>query len=639
MGSRPGHFTHEITLAVPAVAALAVTVVDADGRPVADAEVEGNGSQFAQRTWCPLGRTGADGVLRRRGQVERGAQLRARAAGHAPSPWTPSTVGRDRTQSCQLVLGRPGQPLLGRVVDERGAPLAAELGTIAFADDLVEPWFDQTAADGTFALDWLPLGHVAIVARARRGGSTLLGMVRTDVPSHGPIEVRVANGGTLQGTTKFADGGPGGDATLSLRLLADGAFALPFAQRTLRAAGAGEFVVPDLLPGRWLVRATIGDAEVQQIVEIGAGQVATWHAVGKPVASLRVHVRDEHGESLADWRVQPMDTRGHPLGMPGLTMGDGITMESTTWKFPTDAPLTLALFDPAAYAWSPDFPVHRVPGVVADGSVLTVTVPDRARATHRVRGLVVDENGQPLAATVMATSAEVWWTGPTVATDAHGAFALGPFAPGRVTLTVSAAGLPDLRLPEVTIPVDGDLDLGSLSMARAGTVRLVAAAGIDVPDDLRLELVAESGERHPLPRDDAGGFVPEALPCGRYQLRGSSGTQRVLPLAVVVTPAPNGSPVEFRLEPAPSLRIVVELGEEARAQMGWSSTLVVRARGGEVVARRRLNQLFHGRVEPLLAFMVAVPVGDYTVELDDHWSVRRASAAVGDGGGVVTFAR
>lgn len=632
-------FRHEMTLTVPATGALTVTVVDAVGRPVAGAEVDGNGSQFAHRPWCSLGYTGDDGVLRRRGQTSRGAQLRARASGHAIAMWQQAQVHADGTQSCRLQLQPAGQPLQGRVVDARGQPVAAELGTIAFASGLEAPWYDRTAADGTFTFDWLPNGHIAVVARAKVGEKLAIGMLRANIPSNGLVEVRVGAGAQFVGSTKFEGGAPGGGSQLSLRLLGDGAFALPFAQRSLRSVGQGEFAVADLLPGTWLATATIGDAEVEQLFELRAGETTTWDAVAPPVQALRVRATDELGQALVGWRVQVTNERGFG-GRTGVTGDDGATPDYMAWRFPVDRPLTLALFDPASYGLGPQFPCWRVPGVVADGSIVDVVVPDHARATHMIRGLVVDENGQPLRARVMVTSPSVWWDGPSAICDTTGAFALGPFAPGRLRVTVAAEGRATLRLGGVEVPTSGDAELGTVYLGRPAKARAVAADGIAAPDDLSLQLTAlRGGETFAFERRGDGTFGHDRLPPGDYELTGSCSSHQVLTQRVAVKASAEPTPVVFQLVAAPALRVAIELDARQRAESGYSGTLVVRNAAGAIVLQRQLGVRFRGQVEGELRRVVALPKGDYTVELDDHWQVRRAKVTIADNGADVRFPR
>jgi RNA polymerase sigma factor (sigma-70 family) len=630
---RPFH--HELTLTVPAAGTLTVAVVDAVGRPVVGAEVDGNGSQHSHRRWCPLGFTGADGLLRRRGMGPRGAQLRARAAGHAVAPWQQAKVHDDGDMSCRLQVASAGEPLRGRVVDGNGAPVAADLGTIAFASNLVEPWYDRTDNDGTFAFDWLPNGHVAIVARTFVGTRSLIAIARFDVPSRGPVELRVGEGASLDVTTCFADGSPGGGSQVSLRLLADGAFHFPFAEHTRRSSGHGVLEFADLVPGNWLVKAQIGDALVEQLLELRAGTNTTWHAVAPPVQSLRVALRDERGQPLAGWMVQPGVERGW-AGHVKVTDEDGVAGSRPPWRVSTDRPLTLTVQDPKSI--SPYFPCWRVPGILADGSVIDVVVPDRARSAHLVRGLVVDEHGQPLRASVMVVNRQVWWDGPRARTDADGLFAVGPFPPGRVRVIVSAPDRATLELIDVEVPVQGDAELGTLRIGRLAKVLALAADGGRVPADLDVGLTAvRGGVTFPLARRIDGAFEHDGLPPGEYRLLGSSGTHLVLPQMIVIAESAAPAVVSFQLLAAPTLRVVVGLGVKQRAASGFSASLAVRDHAGVVVLRRDIGGHFHGRVTSDLTATFALPTGAYMVELDDAWKPLRAMATVGDDGGDVRF--
>jgi len=630
-------FAHELTLSVDTADTLVVTVVDALGRPVSGAAVESNASQFARRTWCPMGVTGADGVLRLRGVRREWAQLRARASGHAVSPM----AGMQRQADglvCRLQLGGPAAPLVGRVVDPQGNPIAAELGTIAFGSDLVEPWYDRTAADGTFLLDWLPMGRVALVARARNDEGALIGMLRVEVPTAERVAIKLGHGASLRGSTRFFDGSPGGGSQVSLRMLADGALEFPFAVRDFRSQGEGEFSSEGLLPGRWLVRATIGEAEVTEILELGREPVSVWNAVAPELRPLRVRLVDPRGKPLEGWRVQLGDAKGHRLALSWPTDAKGETSEHAVWRLPVDRSYDLQLFDAAAYALHPEIPVWRVPGISLVEDLLEVVVPEHARAQHQIHGLVVDEHNQPLPAKVMVFRPGVERDGPQVECDAMGRFAVGPFAPGRLVLRLVVPGRPPLRLPAVEVPMSGDLDLGTLVLAPACTVHAALADHAETPPDLRLELVAErGGERFPLQRTERGGFQHSALPAGAYRLTGSSAAFVVVAGVVQATPG-IASKVEFRLERAPVVPILVDLGWEQRAQSMFAGEFVVRSAAGGLLLQRRLARHFRGQVDEPLRFEVALPVGEYTVSLDAGWGAIRQRILVDAAGAAVRFA-
>ena len=83
--------------------------------------------------------------------------------------------------------------------------------------------------------------------------------------------------------------------------------------------------------------------------------------------------------------------------------------------------------------------------------------------------------------------------------------------------------------------------------------------------------------------------------------------------------------------------MVVELSVQQRAQIAYSATLTVRDHTGAIVLRREIGRMFHGRVDAELHERVALPKGDYSLELDDRWQPLRAKVTVGDDGGGVRF--
>jgi hypothetical protein len=205
---------------------------------------------------------------------------------------------------------------------------------------------------------------------------------------------------------------------------------------------------------------------------------------------------------------------------------------------------------------------------------------------------------------------------------------------------VSAPGRATLRLTDVEVPTNGDAELGTIRLGLPAKVRAVAADGVSVPDDLELALTAvRGGQTFELVRQRDGSFAHEELPPGDYQLLGSSRSHQVLPQRIGVAAAAEPVPVAFQLRAAPALRVVVELSVQQRAQMAYGATLTVRDHTGVIVLRREIGGLFHGRVDAEIRELVALPKGDYALELDDRWQPLRAKATVGDGGGELRFAR
>jgi RNA polymerase sigma-70 factor (ECF subfamily) len=633
----PDRFDVATTLSISGGAPLVVQVLDAAGKPVADAEVERDNVGIGRRAWTPLGRTDQAGELRLRNQ--RPGSLRARASGHVLAGSVEAVADGDGVLRARLVLPGAGQSLRGKVVDEHGRGLAAELACVVFASGRSDAWFASTAADGTFVLDWLPAGHTAIVARVP--GQHRCGLLRVDLPHRERVEIPVPVGATLTIATRFADGKQAPGMQVDARLLVDGARELPFLYPIQRSDDHGRLQLRGLLPGSWQLEASFGRMRASQRFELADGDEQEWVAVAPQLAQLRVRLLDHEGKVLAPpaprswWRIEPFDAAGNPCGSMAAVQADGSLAGAHDWLVPPDAPLTLAIHDPAGYALSRHHPVHEVHGVSADGEVLEVVVPAGRRAAHHLQGRVVDADGQPVSARVFAPSPRYPWLGAEVRTAADGTFRLGPLPPGPLALEVQASGRPVHPLGKVEVPLQGDLDLRDITLAPLVVVRAEPDPRDVLPDDVRLELRAAAGGRYPLVRD-GGAFVAANVPHGSYTLLGRGRTHLVAPLTVQVTA--DAAPCRFRCEPAPTLYVQIELREEDRRQDGWSGVVELRDAADSVVMRRYHSHGFHGRVDNTLPLAFAVAPGNYRIEVVVAGK-RRANAAVvvTAAGGAVTL--
>jgi RNA polymerase sigma-70 factor (ECF subfamily) len=631
----PDSFVLEATLEVRGGKALCVRVLDAAGKPLADAEVHGNGMQRTQRSWLPLGRTDANGELHLRNQTL--AQYRARASGHATSAFAEPRLAGVAAEVV-LQMAAPIAPLQGRVLDVDGKPVAAELGTYEFAGSAMAPWFDRTKPDGSFTFDWLGVGHVAFVARVVDAKGTRVALVRTDVPRTEPLEIRLQLAASITVSTSLADGSRAAGETVRARLLTDGSFELPFCNRVTRTGADGRATIGGLPSGRWLVLADFGQAEVKRIVDLAPGGDVTWDVIAPALQPLLLRVLDERGAPLEGWRVGLLDAKGQSLPLQGVTTDTGELHPGTGIRLLPDQPFTIVVCEAYEVGGNLDYPTHRLPGQVADGRRIDVVVPDRSRTAHRLRGRVLDTDGKPVAGNVRAVSQLYWWSGTTEPIGADGTFALGPFPPGRLAIVVQREGKPDYRLGRIEIPIEGDRDLGNVVLAPERRVRASPAERAAVPNDVRLELVREDGsDSYDVDRDSSGTFMSDEVPPGRYLLRGSGRTHCVG--AVPVTVGATDVEVTFRCEVAPTLRIEIPLTDEERAQAGWSGPVILR-RGGDVIVRRSIFVRFNGRVPTPFTVQVAAPPGTYTVEVDKTGvSVLSAQCELGPDGGTVTLVR
>jgi RNA polymerase sigma-70 factor (ECF subfamily) len=630
----PQEFDQTVTIDVSGGEALCVRVVDAAGKPVAGAEVDGNGAQNAARTWLPLGRTDERGELRLRNQHL--AQYRARAAGHGTSPFASPAPASDG-HMCTLALAPAIAPLRGRVVDAEGKPIAAQLGTYEFGNGAMAPWYDDTDAGGAFTFAWVGAGHVAVVARAAGGNGMQIAIARVEMPRSEELVIRLQPAASLDVTTLFADGRAAPKTMVRGRLLADGAYELPFSRPQLAAGDDGRLWLAGLAPGRWQFEVDFGQVSVQRTFDLAAGIAATWTAQAAPLHELRLRLLDERGAPLENWNVHVLDAQQRVVGGQNFTSESGELWPGMKILLPPDRPFTIAMHESVEDGGNFMFPAHKVPGVVADGARLDVVVPDSCRTTHRVRGRLVDAQGAPVAGSLRVVSPLFPWQGEVATAAADGSFALGPLPPGRYAAEVLRDDKPPYRLARIEVPSASDLDLGDVVLAAEVRVRASPADGNTVPDDVRLELVRDDGRHYDFERGDGGELVSEAVPAGRYTLRGSGRTHFVATEPIVV--GASDVAVTFRCAVAPTLRIEIPLLDDERAQAGWSGTIVLRA-GNDEVVRRSIWHRFRGRVPTPFVVEVAAPPGSYTVVAD--WSNARelrGTCELGERGGAVTLAR
>ena len=631
----PDEFDLTARIEVRGGAALCVRVVDAAGKPVAGAGVEGNGAQQAARTWLPLGRTDERGELHLRNQQV--GQYRARADGHGSSSFASPQRGTD-AHVCSLTLGSGIAPLEGRVLDVDGQPIAAELGSYEFGDGAMAAWYDRTDARGAFSFAWLGAGHLAVIARVADAKGARIAIARADVPRQEPLEIRLQPAASLDVRAVFADGRGAAKAMVRGRLLADGAFELPFSRPQLATRDDGRLTIDGLAPGRWHFEVDFGQTSVQRTFDLTAGQDASWDAQSAPLQDLPLRLLDERGAPLSRWSVQLLDAKGQAHGSQGWTTETGELHRSTQFRLPGDEPFTIAVCEGHEDGGSFAFPVHRVPGIVATGARVDVVVPDRCRTTHFVSGRLVGADGGPASGQVVVESPQMFWPGLMATAAPDGTFRIGPLPPGRYPAGVDRDDKPRYRLGRIEVLHEGDLDLGDVVLAREVRVRATPAGRAAVPDDVRLQLVREhGGDVFAFDRGDGGVFVSDAVRTGQYVLRGSGRTHVVARQPITV--GAGDLAVTFQCEPAPTLRIEIPLLDDERAQAGWSGTVALR-RGSEEVLRRSVWRRFAGRVPTPFVVEVAAPPGSYTVVVDCSGARElRAACELDADGGVVTLAR
>lgn len=480
--------THRLVVELPAGRDLVVRVVDPAGAPVEDAAV-----------WLSTaGRSalGFDvGATDARGELRVVAVAGARHVfAHHPA-WGPSArVAVDAAdEGVTLALAAQGGALECWVRDVRGAP-------IADAEVLVGGDQNGLVRSSQGELEWLPGGRVArgdsmgradfqglpagpLFVQARAPGFVGAGRTAAVVAGEvGTFELVLADAGEVWGVVRDARGpvegalvwatvpGPEWAAPGVVRTAADGSYrlgGLPFGEVDIAATLANH--------GNGAARVTVaGRTRCDLALRAGAriaGQLVD--EAGAPLAGWRVSVAPPF-DPTAWWATTQTDAGGR------FALGDF-----------EDAAFVVEVREPSPADHQAALVVDGLHGAGAGAQDLVLVVPEANRAQSFVQGVVLDTVGAPLA------GAEVWLSaqgrGPApVATDASGAFELGPVRAGAWEVTADLAGHApgaavrlELGVAERHVGVTLQLERAArlvVELAASGAAELDAGIFVDVRD-------------------------------------------------------------------------------------------------------------------------------------------------------------
>ncbi|MCU0866882.1 MAG: sigma-70 family RNA polymerase sigma factor [Planctomycetes bacterium] len=451
-----------------------VKVVDGGGQPVADARIlaERNGV-FAAEWSAPveLGRTGADGHWRS-ARTERLFAVWAAADDRADSALVWLRDGRE----VELRLGGASVPLVGRVVDADGAPLAGAL--IACVPDghpvLQEPWLARTAPDGSFELRGRSGGrHHLMVQPAGAGRRPALAMT-VDLPAAGDREwtIRLPRPAQLQVVVRRGGGEPFANTSVLLQLDATEPFPLRrWLARGATTDGNGEVLCADLVPGRWQVELFGGlGQQVVRTIDFAAG-----------AREQLTHTFD----ALTELVVEIVDAAGAPVAGLQVLLGH----EAESRRTDAQGRVRFHSVGPGAHAVTVTPATNALPIVqqqVATGAVARIVVPTQP-AAGQVRGRLRAGAGIALSSLLPMLQPARFDPGAqqrsasVVLDEATGAFTVDAVPAGSYVLTVvDGMTLAAVRGPiEIAAAADSagqgsvPIDLGDIEVGR-GVLRVLA---------------------------------------------------------------------------------------------------------------------------------------------------------------------
>lgn len=467
-----GRVRHDFMLSPEA--SVGGRVVTAQGDPVAMAVVRVTWDEAAPRPGSEqpaVGQTVSDA----NGRFELGglapARLRIQAIAHRAAS-DPSTIDvrAGESKDIQLTVGERGL-VRGRVLSG-GQPVSgvsvfnrAELPTYKARSQVTSRINEAVSqGDGTFVLDGLPLGTLALGTSPHKLRSPASVHV---TPGEQSIELEVEQLGSIVGTVRHK-----GTAIPNTLVGAKGTVWTN--TRSVETDARGRFVFDDLEPDEYLLWAhspaagafVILDERIR--VELGtrsemdlelrfgssiAGSVVDSN--GAPVAGAFVTFDWREGDDLSKCTTNAV---GY-FRCTSMTGGGAYRVRVTS---------TEASTNPYDFVGTPPEPVYLRDGDTHVGD-LRIAVDAR---TLRITGTVVDSAGLPVADTRVLVDApdNVWASVPTSVTNFRGEFELRDLGPGKYGLQVFgsdgsktsfsgiAAGSAGVRLVLEAVACDDSVD-------------------------------------------------------------------------------------------------------------------------------------------------------------------------------------
>ncbi len=470
--------TEPVTLRMHKGGRVEVTVTDrGGGTPVAGAEVELR-SWMSTLTWKAT--TNGQGVATLIGVGAGSSPLVAHASGYAQAAMMLGTSGNpDVVEHAALSLAR-GAPLSGRVVDDKGAPVANARVFATNASEplpVVDPHRDAvtSGADGAFSITALSSGTWRVTATAGDFAPTTSAPFTVDGqhPRSG-IELRLAAGAVVSGTVKDPSGAPVSAAVVSV--VPHGYVPwLPRRQAFTDASGA--FSISGLEP-----RAV----DVVAWHDSGSSAIATADLAAKREQTVALTlaitgaitgtVVDSAGQPIGDAQVTASPEGESDPATRGAWLVRGV-QETTTdqggsFRFAglPDGPYRVRAARPSAG----EAALWLATGVATtpNAAPIKVVVPADGRAIGKVQL----DDGKPAAAFTV-TLAD---TRPLPFVTKDGAFAV-PAVPGTYSLTVGGPGFLTTG-KDVTIAEGKDTDVGTITVhpGRSITGRVLDEHGTPV---------------------------------------------------------------------------------------------------------------------------------------------------------------
>jgi protocatechuate 3,4-dioxygenase beta subunit len=486
----------------------------------------------------------ARGTFKLEGLGRAPVSLVARAPGYGPGRRDTARAG----SRVELFLF-PGPTLFGTARDEAGKPVAGATVRLFGEGWSAPPTAEPADAAGRFTASGIEPGEYWVVARA---GARAPGLAKVTVTAEdATAEVTLGDGGYVIGRVVDEAGRPISGATLRPETFEGRGLPALVGETMAGSSGAdGSFALGPLPAGSLgLLVSHRGHANGRVEAVVRSRQAADLRDVALETGlAVRGRVRDREGAGLPGILVRAEPARG----------GEGATADAET---DADGAFSLSGLPAGAYAVVAEaagFARARA-SATAGGAPVEIVMD----VGGTISGRVVDAEGRPVeGATVFGESAEPdssparSWVYGTTGEDGEGRFTIRDATPTTYVLRVRASGTGEASLAGVEVAAGRTTDVGTVTLARSGTLTgvVVDTDGEGVPGATVLvqrEATVSHGDDPRAQTDTAGTFEVRGVRPGRVDL--------VVSHPAYVSGRASGIEVEVDKEPAP-VRIVLSRG-------------------------------------------------------------------------------
>lgn len=576
-----------VLLQIPPGICVTGRVLDPAGRLVAGADlwVSEYGNHEAGQI---VGQSDALGRFRLN-DIGEGRTIAALAAGFAPSLQCdiapPAGTPDGGRVDLDLQLSGPGYAMTGSVWRPDGSPAAGARvrlvpprprpvrngATIRVV--YLPPSVALVAADGTFAFAGVPAGTATLSVRDPGSAPIEESLEFADQPVL-DYRIQLQAAAAVVGRV-LAGGAPVRGA--DVHLAADYDIDRPGCE----SGEDGQFRLTGLPLGEVTLVArheSFGEGTVA--LRLAAGEEGTAQIVLDSGATVVGHLVDGEGAALGGWIIEVRDDSLSFWGQETTDQAGAFRIRNCP-----DGLLRLAVKRQVTDAEA----VLEIARIQADGRDRRIVYDARQHAAGEIVMRVVDAAGEPLPADLV-----VWRVGSRFGTTrsatADGVVATGPIMPAGYRLVLQFQDGSQCALGRHELPAGQRLDLGTIRIEPAGTLRIEIVGGAGLGDYDNLSLLPEQDLTALAFFAGDGDELPERIPLlpGRYWLMATGAGVADQRVSVVINA---GATTEVTLAPRPGVACSFEVvgddvdgvGDVAEAELiGPSGRMPLRAWVGMV---------------------------------------------------------